>query len=34
MPLNNWNQGFALVDVDGTGEFSVRNHRIFNGAVV
>jgi predicted phosphodiesterase len=33
MPLNRWNHGFALVDIDGE-EFQVRNKRIHNGKVL
>lgn len=28
-----WNHGFAVVDVQGSGEFNVRNHRIADGKV-
>jgi hypothetical protein len=30
MPINRWNNGFAIVDVDGH-EFEVRNKRIDKG---
>ena len=33
MPLNRWNWGMALVDIDGQ-EFEVRNKRIHNGKVL
>ena len=33
MPLNKWNHGFAIVDVDGK-EFQFRNKRIFKGKVL
>lgn len=33
MPLNKWNLGFAVVEVDQSGQFSVHNHKIINGAV-
>jgi predicted phosphodiesterase len=33
-PLNRWNHGFALVDVDAGGGFSVRNLRVLNGKTV
>ena len=32
-PLNNWNAGFAFVEVDGKGAFQVDNPRIIGGAV-
>lgn len=34
MPLNKWNLGFAIIDLDGTKGFDVRNKRIFNGKVL
>lgn len=35
MPLNKWNHGFAVVDLDGNGEdFQFRNKRIFNGKIL
>lgn len=33
MPLNKWNHGFALVDIDGD-DFEVRNKRIYKGKVL
>ena len=33
MPLNKWNHGFAIVDID-ENEFEVRNKRIHNGKVL
>ena len=33
MPLNKWNHGFAIVDLDTAGGFSVRNFRIIDGKV-
>lgn len=34
-PINNWNHGFALVDLDDKGEgFEVRNKRIYKGKVL
>jgi predicted phosphodiesterase len=33
MPLNKWNHGFAIVDVDGE-EFEFRNKRVFNGKIL
>lgn len=33
-PLNNWNQGFAIVEVAADGNFSVENRRILHGKVV
>jgi predicted phosphodiesterase len=33
MPLNKWNHGFAMVEVDGK-EFQFRNKRIFNGKIL
>ena len=32
-PLNKWNNGFAIVDIDGR-KFDVRNKRILNGEVL
>lgn len=34
LPRNQWNHGAALVDVDGAGEFHVRNVRIHEGRVL
>jgi predicted phosphodiesterase len=35
MPLNKWNHGFAMVDLDSNGEdFEFRNKRIFKGKIV
>lgn len=34
MPLNEWNHGWAMVEVASAGEFSVRNMRMFNGKAV
>jgi predicted phosphodiesterase len=35
MPLNKWNHGFAIVDLDGNGkEFNVRNYRIYKGKIL
>ena len=35
MPLNRWNHGFAMVDLDDNGEdFEFRNKRIFNGKIL
>lgn len=35
MPLNKWNSGFALVELDSNGnDFELRNKRIFNGKVM
>lgn len=33
LPINKWNHGFAVVDVDGD-DFNVRNKRIFNGKIL
>jgi len=33
LPINKWNHGFAIVDIDGQ-EFEVRNKRIHNGKVL
>lgn len=33
MPINKWNHGFAIVDVDGE-DFEVRNKRIYKGKVL
>lgn len=35
MPLNKWNHGFGIVDLDDNGEdFEFRNKRIFNGKIM
>ena len=34
MPLNRWNHGFAVVEVEEDDSFSVDNHRILDGRVV
>lgn len=35
MPLNKWNHGFGIVDLDDNGEdFEFRNKRIFNGKIL
>jgi predicted phosphodiesterase len=33
-PINQWAHGFAFVDVDGKGMFSVENKRVMNGKIV
>lgn len=33
LPLNEWNNGFALVDVSKNGEFSVQNLRVIDGKI-
>jgi predicted phosphodiesterase len=33
MPLNRWNHGFAMIDIDGD-DFEFRNKRIFKGKIV
>lgn len=33
LPINKWNHGFAIVDVDGD-DFNVRNKRIFHGKIL
>ncbi len=33
MPLNKWNLGFAIVEIDSGGVFSVRNLKVIDGAV-
>lgn len=33
LPINKWNHGFAIVDIDGE-EFNVRNKRIYNGKIL
>lgn len=33
LPLNKWNHGFAIVDIDGDN-FKVRNKRIHNGVII
>jgi hypothetical protein len=32
-PLNNWNQGFAIVEYDERGEFTMHNNKICNGRI-
>jgi hypothetical protein len=34
MPLNNWSHGFAIVDVESSGDFHVDNIKIVNGKSV
>ena len=34
MPVNNWNHGFAFIEIDADGLFEVRNKRILNGRVL
>lgn len=35
MPINNWNHGFATVEIiNSDGDFRVKNHKIINGEVV
>jgi predicted phosphodiesterase len=34
LPINRWNNGFAVVDVSDNGEFEVRNKRIHKGKVL
>lgn len=34
MPLNNWNSGFAFVEVDEDGGFMVENKRVLKGRIV
>ncbi len=33
MPINQWNHGFAIVDLDDDGMFDVHNHKIIGGVV-
>jgi predicted phosphodiesterase len=34
-PINNWNNGFAIIDLDSNGEdFEVRNKRIYKGKIL
>jgi len=33
MPINEWNLGFAIIEMLGGGEFSVRNKKIVNGKI-
>jgi len=33
MPLNKWNHGFAIVNIDSSGSFTVQNHRIIGDKV-
>jgi len=32
-PLNNWNQGFAVIEYDSNGEFTMHNKKICNGKI-
>lgn len=34
LPINEWNHGFAIVEVDNDGGFVVQNRRVLNGKVV
>jgi hypothetical protein len=34
MPHNNWNHGFAFVELSGDGQFVVENKRVLNGKIV
>ena len=35
MPLNKWNHGFAIVEMDENGEdYHFKNYRIFNGKII
>ena len=34
MPLNKWNHGFARIDIDEHGDYSVNNYRIYNGRIL
>jgi predicted phosphodiesterase len=34
MPINNWSTGFATVEVEKNGAFTVNNHKIINGKVL
>ena len=33
-PLNRWNHGFAIVELDSRGDFAVRNFRVIDGTLV
>jgi hypothetical protein len=33
-PLNKWNHGFAMVKLDNSGTYHVRNHRIYKGEIL
>ncbi len=33
-PINAWNTGFCMVDLDGTTGYNVRNYRIMNGKIL
>lgn len=33
LPHNDWNHGFAYIDVEGDGTFTVHNHRVIDGRV-
>lgn len=32
-PINGWNQGFCIIDIDASGNFQEHNHRIVNGEI-
>jgi predicted phosphodiesterase len=34
LPINKWNHGFAIVDIEENGNFEVRNKRIYKGKVL
>jgi predicted phosphodiesterase len=34
MPINNWNHGFAFVEVESDGNYEVQNKRIYNGKIL
>lgn len=34
MPLNKWNHGFARIDIDSEGDYSVNNYRIYSGRIL
>jgi hypothetical protein len=33
LPINKWNWGFGIVDIEKGGDFEVRNHTIYKGKV-
>lgn len=33
MPINNWNNGFAFIEMESNGDFEVENKKIINGGV-
>ncbi len=34
LPINKWNAGFAMIDLEGTNKYKFRNYRIYKGEVL